>query len=376
MSGKTKIEWADRTWNPIVGCSVASPGCKNCYALGMAHRNASNPKTPYYAGTTAKNTAGTMHWTGKVNQAPVETLLAPLRWKKPQRIFVNSMSDLFHEDVSDEAIDKVFAVMALCPQHVFMVLTKRSARMREYMTKLDSGGPGRAGDVAHSIIVSTLWDDADSVFSTISVSVQMGLKNVWLGVSVEDQHRAEERIPDLLATPATVRWISAEPLLGPVSLRWLSAFPENAPTTAQNPEGPTNHLDGLRRLEWVVCGGESGHKARPMHPDWARDLRDQCTAADVPFFFKQWGEWKAFYDRDLDDPDWRDVPLCDDGRTRFLNLEGGKGFHGVRVHGMIKVGKKIAGHRLDGKEHLAFPPVSGKTKIEWAAMWAAKHITR
>ncbi|HZQ01376.1 MAG TPA: phage Gp37/Gp68 family protein [Reyranella sp.] len=242
----TRIEWTDATWNPTVGCSIVSPGCTNCYAMKMAHRIAGT--FPHYAGLTMRTKAGAV-WTGKVAEARADVLLKPLRWKSPRRIFVNSMSDLFHEDLPDAAIDKVFAVMALCPQHTFQVLTKRAERMRKYFADAD-----RFWKVTHHLDVTGLvWP----------------LPNVWLGVSAERQIEAEERIPHLAMTPAAKRFISAEPLLGPV------------------------HLAGadLHCLDWVIAGGESGPRARPAHPDWIRGLRDQCARAGVPFFFKQWGEW-------------------------------------------------------------------------------------
>jgi protein gp37 len=215
----TRIEWASKVWNPVVGCSLASPGCTNCYAMRMAWRlqnmasrpdGAGNFHLDHYEGTVQQSNGGPV-WTGKVNVAPDDVLLAPLRRKKPTDYFVNSMSDLFHPAVPFEVVDRVFAVMAGSPQHIFKVLTKRSARMREYLCTLpdrvfsefdgwESFGDHHLDGIIHS--TAKVWP----------------LPNVWLGVSVEDQRRADERIPDLLATPAAVRFISAEPLLGPVQL--------------------------------------------------------------------------------------------------------------------------------------------------------------
>lgn len=392
MADKTPIEWTDATWNPIVGCSVVSPGCTNCYAMRLA---GTRMKThPSRAGLTQDSKAGAV-WTGEVRLME-QWLGQPLQWAKPRMIFVCAHADLFHESVPDEWIDRVFAVMALAPQHTFQVLTKRPKRMRDYLGT-------RAGDW------SVVWPDANPPGSLpISRHEQrlamrgagwpdaiirptFPLPNVWLGVSVEDQRRADERVPILLDTPAAVRWISAEPLLGPLDLRpWLSdddgcvscddgegyALPrchgrglpvdERCPTMLavfQTDEGPIDALGTPewitpRRivLDWVVAGGESGPGARPMHPDWARSLRDQCATVGVPFVFKQWGEWVSMLDRDRDDLDWRaDYPKHESVGHRVLNLAGGCGFHGKRVHIMRRVGKKVAGRLLDGVLHDAYP---------------------
>ena len=256
----SKIEWTGKTWNPIVGCSVVSPGCTNCYAMKDAWRFHHNSATPHYR-DTAKRVNGKAVWTGKVALAPDHILLEPLRRKKPTTWFVNSMGDLFHESVPDEWIDRVFAVMAHAPQHQFQILTKRARRMREYLS----------GDALRRVA------RAANRIRTVDGLIGWPLPNVWLGVSTEDQKRADERIPDLLATPAAVRFISAEPLIGPIKLKevlggdWLAS-------------GKSGERRGL---DWVIVGGESGKGARPMHPDWARALRDQCASAGVPFFMKQ-----------------------------------------------------------------------------------------
>lgn len=318
MADNTKIEWTDATWNPVNGCSLASPGCTNCYAMKQAHR------VPQRRGLT-QHTSGGMVWTGEVRFDEAK-LTQPLHWKRPRRIFVCAHGDLFHDAVPDEWIDRVFAVMAICPQHTFQVLTKRSARMRRYFDGIGPRKPVRA------------WMRAND---DIEHQPPFPLPNVWLGVSVEDQRRADERIPDLLATPAAVRWLSCEPLLGPVDL--VQFKPDWG--------------YWLDNLDWVVAGGESGPGARPMHPDWARTLRDQCAAAGVPFFFKQWGDWSVVFDRDRDDPDWRNCSKWDHDhpKGRWLNLEGGTGFHGDRVVYVDRIGKRTAGRLLDGIEHNDMP---------------------
>lgn len=381
---KSAIEWTEATWNPIVGCSIVSPGCTNCYAMKMAARIEAMGNQPRYAGTTRK-VNGNAVWTGKLAQAPESTLLEPLKRKKPTMYFVNSMSDLFHEDVPDEWIDRVFAVMALTPQHTFQVLTKRAKRMRDYMANCGRRVIKAAGGGNPSVTVST----TKAYRSTTKVGGEWPwpLPNIWLGVSTERQQEADERIPHLLQTPSAVRFISAEPLLGPIDLTSIKgAFRGGSPDretvreriNALNGSDRREHLrtdgtwdhrrvddpDGdpawsgncFPRLDWVIVGGESGHGARPMHPDWARSLREQCAAAGVNFFFKQWGNWRPEIDRDNDDPDWRQ-PYSDFHEPHFqiLNLAGGRGFHGDRVHVMRFCSKKSAGRQLDGVLHDDMP---------------------
>lgn len=354
----SKIEWTQATWNPIVGCSIVSPGCTNCYAMAMAARiEAMNtearecshrkPSAPHYDGTTHK-VNGHAVWTGKLARASEKTLLEPLRSKRPTTYFVNSMSDLFHEAVPDEWIDTVFAVMALAPQHTFQVLTKRASRARDYLSEevyRKDGIPPIREMCVHKI--------AEAIHGTPIEAPRWPLPNVWLGVSTERQKEADERIPHLLATPAAVRFISAEPLLGPVDLfhiREQSGFTFN---TLIRKEG-IGFQGGA--LDWVIVGGESGPGSRPMHPDWARSLRDQCAAAGVPFFFKQWGNWYPVIDRDKEG--WDRAPSCHERepqKYRVHNYAGGQGFHGERVHLMQRYGKKAAGRELDGIVHNELP---------------------
>jgi protein gp37 len=337
MAGKTKIEWATDTWNPVVGCTIVSPGCTNCYAMRFAGaRLDGSPKAPHYAGTTMRSKAGAV-WTGKVALAPEHILTAPLRWRRPRMIFVNSMGDLFHEAVPDEWIDQVFAVMALSPQHTFQVLTKRAERMRAYLVQFRQEGRHVVSDRV------TSRDRRDgNRFLLLERDQCWPLPNVWLGVSAEDQRRAEERIPHLLATPAAVRFVSAEPLLAQVNLHWMHVPGTNGLDALH---GETEELETGRivrgpRLDWIIVGGESGPSARPMHPDWARSIRDQCAAAGTAFLFKQWGEWVS---------------------------AGEIGFHGhehrprfdMPPASMMRVGKHRAGRLLDGQEHNGFPAAAG-----------------
>lgn len=254
----TSIQWTDETWNPTRGCSVVSPGCTNCYAMKQAHRFSGAGK-PYH-GLTKQTKAGPQ-WTGRV-VLDEPTLRKPLSWKTARRVFVNSMSDLFHESLPDEYISLVFAVMALCSQHTFQVLTKRAARMRTYLDEM-SGDPEA---------YCFAW--ARESFDTRGhVNETWPLPNVWLGVSVEDRERLH-RIDDLKDTPAAVHFVSFEPLL-----EELGALV----------------LDGL---DWVIVGGESGPGARPCDVAWIRSLVDQCHAANVACFVKQLGA-RPYVDDDL-----------------------------------------------------------------------------
>lgn len=270
----TKIEWTNKTWNCVRGCSLVSQGCKRCYAMKQAHRM-SGPGG-LYEGLTVLNSTGPT-WTGKVvcDESKLED---PLHWKKPARIFVNSMSDLFHEDVPFEFIDKVFAVMALCPQHTFQILTKRPARMLEYLVSRSKSANYWKNGVPRGFALD--WNG-------ISL-VRFPLPHVWFGVSVEDRKTWLERGEILKQVPAAVRFISYEPALDSLE---------------------TVDLSGI---QWVIVGGESGPGARPMHPDWARCIRDQCIAAGVPFFFKQWGGvHKKAAGRLLDGREWSEYPTCE-----------------------------------------------------------------
>lgn len=290
MADKSGIEWTDSTWNPIVGCSIVSPGCTNCYAMKMAARIERMSPGSHYAGTTQPSKSGAV-WTGKLALAPDHILTAPLRWKRPRKIFVNSMGDLFHEDAPEEWIMRCFAIMALSGRHTFQILTKRADRMLGFVTKL---GKSVAPIEAAARDLGWTFKFGDKHF------ISWPIPNIWLGVSTERQQEAEERIPLLLDTPAAVRFISAEPLLAPIDLAHLKLTEPNELTVFRTINaltgrrghggkfGYTETCDPLQhRLDWAIIGGESGHGARPMNLEWARSLRDQCTAAGVSFFMKQ-----------------------------------------------------------------------------------------
>jgi protein gp37 len=236
VASNSSIEWTETTWNPVTGCSKISPGCDNCYAIREAHRLAGNPSPRVreaYAGIT-RRLNGRTNWTGEMR--PVESrLLQPLEWKKPRRIFVNSMSDLFHEALPAAYVRAVVDVMKRADWHTYQVLTKRVERLREMLS-------------------GELRDEAQ-------------LPHIWWGVSVENRRHGLPRIDQLRETPARVRFLSVEPLLEDLG-----------------------EMD-LRGIHWVIVGGESGPGARPMQPAWVESIRDQCTAAEVAFFFKQWGSF-------------------------------------------------------------------------------------
>ena len=474
----TSIEWTDKTWNPVVGCSRVSKGCEHCYAEGVAHRG----MTERHRGLTVLRPGGKgPRWNGVVRMVP-EVLDVPLRRKKPTRYFVNSMSDLFREELVgyevavehvtnlavpfwtvrradgrpvgsgwtaveepggkarlepgalvfyDEAkaqakaaeirsahedgrrfIAAVFGVMAASPQHTFQILTKRPEQARRWFEWLrrqrlprrpvtDDGldapdgarvlGWERVGDEwqprspHECMVIQSILDD-ESMGATVPIrlvdsdpSAAWPLPNVWIGVSVEDQATADARIPVLLELPAAVRFLSCEPLLGPVDLdppRCEACGPSPCDHDSRTPDGlpwcsehgqEMVHGEWLPGIDWVIAGGESGNGARPMHPDWARSLRDQCVAAGVPFLFKQHGAW-TFEETAtrwsaggpipemFEDPSevlWMTTQSSTDPkrvgeRTPYI-LDGDRARRGW------KLGKKKAGRELDGRTWDQFP---------------------
>jgi protein gp37 len=312
----TRIEWTEKTWNPITGCTKISEGCKHCYAERMSKRLAGrcgyDKDEPF-----------------KVTLHP-DKLDEPLRWRKPSKIFVCSMGDLFHEDVPFSWITEVFDVMCswrwpnkeaerlgeqeylVDPKHTYMVLTKRPERVDQW---LDWVGHYWPGDSPLNINL-----EAEGNFG----------QHIWFGVTAENQQRADERIPILLQIPAAKRFVSVEPMLGAVDLRNLKYDNDILDALA----GEYLSTDGSEayvpwnKLDWSICGGETGPGARPMHPDWVRSLRDQCVSADVPFFFKSWGEYE-YLRRGASDGD-------------------GKYFYN-------HVGKKRSGRAIDGDEWNEYP---------------------
>ncbi len=322
----TAIEWTDVTWNPVTGCDRISPGCDHCYALTMAKRLKAMGQARYQNDgdprTSGPGFGVTVH---------PDVLDLPFSWRKPRRVFVNSMSDLFHSEVPDEFIAQVFAVMAATPHHTFQVLTKRPQRMADLLGSADF--PAMFG--------SEILAMRGMTAATRDAAWVWPLQNVWLGTSIESDRYAF-RADHLRRTPAAVRFISAEPLLGPLP-----------------------SLD-LTDIDWLIVGGESGPGARPMHPDWVRDLRDRATACDdghpmcghqAAFFFKQWGEWEPW--EEDDPPFWRSVSTGEllDGHHLPPEIIDGDPVAGwwAPLDGedalvtYLRCGKKAAGRVLDGR---------------------------
>jgi protein gp37 len=321
MSDNSTVEWLNKpgykpaTWNPTVGCKRVSPGCDNCYPIPLARIREKNPNPKIaaaFAGVVER-TGDRLDWTGQVNLLP-DRLDTPLHWRLPRMVFVNSLSDLFHDAIPDEFIAKVFAVMAQTSRHLYVILTKRHARMRSLLSS------AAFIELVQREVPADGWP----------------LRNVILGVSVENQKWADIRIPALLETPAAVRCASAEPLLGQLDLdRWLRPSPGCG-------------------LGWVICGGESGHGARPMHPDWPRSLRDQCTAAGVSFFFKQYGEWAPYGEGEPTPAGVHGAIalVSPDGRTHSPRLGTLAPAESVR---MARYGKHRSGAVLDGQTWTEYP---------------------
>lgn len=319
MGDKTRIEWTDATWSPVTGCTRVSNGCLNCYI---------ERSTPIRI--AGRKFDGEGIGSSLAVQLHPNRLDWPLRKRDGKKIFVCSQADLFHDDVPDEYIAKVFAVMALAPRHTFQLLTKRHGRMRSLLNS------------AYFLqAVGRVWAEPPSDWPLPRdwrVPV-WPLPNVWLGVSAEDQTRADLRIPALLDTPAAVRFVSAEPLLGPIDLHG-------------DPIGQDS-VFWIGHLDWVIVGGESGPGARPMHPDWARSLRDQCVAAGVPFLFKQWGEWSP--DLSLNEPVANGKRLK--YQRRALLPDGSIAPPWTPCEFVDRVGKRRARRELDGRTWDQYPQV-------------------
>lgn len=351
MSDKTGISWTDATWNPVRGCSRVSEGCRHCYAERVAARF-SGPGQPYeglikirksevinYRETLAERKTIVKdveepRWNGKVRFV-TQHLADPLRWKKPRRIFVNSMSDLFHESLTNEQIAAVFGVMAACPQHTFQVLTKRARRMREWFSWVTDHGAQGARSACRVSASDIIGRPVESQVPPVG-GFAWPLHNIWLGVSVENQAAADERILDLLATPAAVRFLSCEPLLRPIDLAGAPAGRRLLAGACGSMPGTCEDNSCRTSIDWVIAGCESGSGARPADVAWFRSLRDQCAAAGVPFFLKQAvGTRREF------------VAGKGDGCVGMYASEGSK----------RKPGGVIELPYLDGVQHAAFPEV-------------------
>ncbi len=351
---KSQISWTDTTWSPVTGCTKVSQGCKHCYAeREVTQRWSKNPKSIWYGRAFTD-----------VRCHP-EKLEEPLRTKKPKKIFVCPRGDLFHENVPDDFIDSVFGVMWSClylrrnciDGHVFQILTKRPERMQKYLST------NRSETWARHAVHYGGGFEPDGIYDQVLYQSSEPHPRIWLGVSVEDQQIANERIPLLLKTPAALRFISAEPLLGAIDLLCLDDY--GLKPKWRNEPGTYNVLEGrwiaavndpdfenssvetdLTKLDWLIVGGESGKNARPMHPEWVRSLRDQCVSTGVPFFFKQWGEWAPNC-------------LCDTKYHHKTIERPPSGLPPPYNRGvMFRCGTKRAGRTLDGVIHDAFPEIA------------------
>lgn len=307
--GKTNIEWTQFTLNPFVGCSKCSPGCEHCFAERFAARLAKNPKmSAKYAGVVDDKG----HWTGHISQLDLSCFdKLP---KKPSRVFVGSMTDLFYDIDDYKHVNKVmdiFVQMEILCWHTFMLLTKRPENaIRFFQMKNDA------------------YMQVDKIKKTAKLHlIKYKLPdNIWLGVTVCNQEEVDNKIPILLQIPAAKRFISVEPMLGPVDIM--------------------PYLQGNNKLDWVICGGETGKNARPMHEKWVKNLRDQCLETGIPFFFKSWGEWIPAYQKPNDFGNHNGA-LKYELMIKFENDDFGNAFY--------KVGKKLSGHLIDGVEYRQFP---------------------
>ena len=343
MSGETKLEWADSTWNIITGCSKESIGCLNCYALRDWDRLSKQEGSVYFG---RKFTDIQFHG---------ERLDQPLRWQRPRKIFVNSMSDLFHHHVPDHVIDKIFAIMYLTKRHTFQILTKRAERMCKYMSAPDLQRR------VHDEIINIHSQFPKMLERTYEVR-KWPLSNVWLGVSIENQEAADNRMTWIANTNAAVKWISAEPLIGSIDFRfphkiWGGDRCDHCCTGMRECDDP-DHYDRVvcpycrgtgyaKIVDWVVVGGESGPNSRPSHPKWMMSAVKQCVDADIPVLFKQWGEWG---------PDPQDgVEKC---VVHYNGNIGGNVSEDDDNYTMYLVGKKNSGRLLGTTLYDEYPEVA------------------
>jgi len=368
-SHDTGIEWTHHpgyrgaTWNPLAAidkesgkrgwfCTHVSEGCRNCYAEKLNVEGAFGK-------------FGTGHEYKHQNLSEIEFEIRnadqPIRWEKPRCAFVNSMTDLHHEEVPRDIIDQTYAAIALSPTHRFLILTKRPEEMRSYITA--AGTPARVGKRMLRLIknehqINEGWAETRAR-EVATYDKAWPPQNAWLGVSAEDQSAANDRIPTLLSTPAAVRFVSVEPIIGPVDLTNVETIDSatgeewhfNALSGSKD-DGlyfPGAGIDGeVRALDWIIAGGESGENARAPHPEWFRNLRDQCSRAGVPYFFKQWGAWKPI--SSLPDPK---AEAAQEARSTTVEAPIRKGTKTVSK--MYFVGKDRGENKLRGREHRAIP---------------------
>lgn len=346
MSNQTSIEWADSTFNPWQGCTKVSPACDHCYAERQTARfkavewgagkprvrtSAANWKLPARWQKQAFwfRSCSQCGWRGDLPRGGACGVCPRCGWAAAtnpsrRRVFCASLADWLDNEVPIEWLVDLLDLIRRTPNLDWLLLSKRVGNWSARLTAARNA----VNDEPSTDRTEPLLAWLHAWIGPFNVDPPA---NVWLGATVINQAEADRDVPKLLAVPARVRFLSIEPMLGPISFRWMNAWPENAPTTALSPSGITNHLDGLRRLDWIITGGESGPHARLMSIQWVRELRDQCAAAGVPFLFKQWGEWAPYCD------------LNDDGSPNESTM------------GMDRVGKKAAGRQLDGIEHNGFP---------------------
>ncbi|OXR48052.1 hypothetical protein PuT2_14740 [Pusillimonas sp. T2] len=335
MSETTNIEWCDSTFNPWIGCNKVSPGCDHCYAEQSTPARVLDVK---WGAKVARRRTSASNWR------------KPLAWNnthaqfyaehgRRRRVFCASLADVFDNAVDPQWREDLFELIDCTPNLDWLILTKRISNAHPLIMDALNKLARRRGQNPNELQATWPWP------------------NVWLGATIVNDEEAHRDIPKLLETPAAVRFLSMEPLLSSVSLRWLTAWRDGIRSSALNPTGQTDHLDGLRQLDWVIVGGESGPNARPMHPDWARALRDQCAEAGVPFFFKQWGEYVVpedgarscrvcgcTWNNACEDSCWWIEPdLC----SSCVGKDAPAGDRPVRY---CKVGKKAAGRLLDGQK--------------------------
>lgn len=333
MAKRSNIEWTDSTVNFWWGCTKVGPGCDHCYAETWSKRTGENIWGTGVPRRKIKSAVALLHRLDNgYSWCAADHAIAGHHQTSRRRVFIQSMSDLFDLEVPVEWFAEAWQTIERCSRLHVQIVTKRISAVEKRL----------------AAIGATIWP-----------------QHAGLIITVCNQTEVDRDIPRLLALKAKldIPWVglSMEPLLGPVDLTKIDTW---AFKDAERLDAMTGQLRGIfgervgcvPALDWVIVGGESGVPARPMHPDWLRSLRDQCIAAEVPFFFKQWGNWVSTYDHDRDDPDWRAVPKVGDwSRKRFLNLAGGIGFHGDKLNLMKNVGKKAAGRLLDGIEYNAMP---------------------
>ena len=332
------IAWTDETWNVVRGCSDVNEDCRHCYAKNLAATRLSQPGQPYHGLAELRN--GKAYWTGKVELVK-DLLLKPYTWTRPRKIFVNAMSDLFHEDLPDTAIDQIVAMMTLCQQHIFQVLTKRPGRMASYLNAL---GNSRDENQIHRWLRT--WgieglngrnvSRADTARASMGISTGIGsglwpLRNVWWGASMGHQAAVERFMPQLLKcrSHAWVLWVSAEPLLEQITFEHT-----------------------LRDIDWLVVGGESGKDARPMHPAWPKALQREAELFHTGFHFKQQGEWMPVVYQNPEGKSFLKISCGMDGKRERIVAAGPDRSRDIN---MVKVGKKAAGRLLDGREWNEWP---------------------